>query len=95
VRDWITRNLGPVGRVEEVGRGLRTVAGVISDLPEMAQRVERLLVKVEGLVDRGVPLEPGTIGGIARHTTSALRWVAWAAWLILAMLVFGALVAGK
>lgn len=93
VRQWIERNLGPVGRVEEVGRGLLTVAGVVADLPAMAQRVERLLTKVEGIVDRGIPLERETIGGIARHTTATLRWVAWAAWLILAMLVIGALVA--
>ncbi len=93
VRHWIERNLGPVGRVEEVGRGVVTVARVLADLPEMAQRVERLLAKVESIVDRGIPLEPTTVGGIARHTTRALRWVAVAAWLILAMLVIGAVVA--
>ncbi len=41
VRDWIERHLGPVGRIEEAGRGLATLAGVIADLPELALRAER------------------------------------------------------
>ncbi len=95
VREWIERNLGPVGRAEEAGRGLLTLAKVASDLPEMAQRVERLLTKIERVVDRGVPLEQETIGGIARHTTRALRWVALAAWAIVGLLLLGALLADK
>lgn len=89
VREWITRNLGPIGKAEEVGRSLRTLAQVVSDLPEMAQRAERILARVEQLTERGIPLEAETVGGIARHTTSALRWVAVAAWAIVALLLVG------
>jgi ubiquinone biosynthesis protein len=93
VRTWIERNLGPVGVIEDAGRSLSALLGVASRLPDILMRVERVLANVETVTGRGIPLEPATIGGIARHTTSALRWVAVAAWLIVAMLVVGALVA--
>src|SRR3712207_3794789 len=38
VREWIERNLGPMGRIEEAGRGLSTILGVVADLPDLALR---------------------------------------------------------
>ena len=87
VRDWIERNLGPIGRVEEVGRGLLTLAKVVSDLPEMAQRAERILTKLEAMADRGLDLEHDTITGIGRHPARTLRWIAWGLWIIVALFV--------
>ena len=52
VRDWIERNLGPIGRIEEAGRGLKTLAGVVGDLPELALRAERVLAKLEAIDGR-------------------------------------------
>ncbi|WP_375459063.1 2-polyprenylphenol 6-hydroxylase [uncultured Enterovirga sp.] len=94
VRDWIERNLGPIGRAEEAGRGLLTLAKVVSDLPEIAQRVERILAKVEGTIEGGITLERDTVFGADRHPTRTLRAIAAALWLIVAMLIVMALTAG-
>ena len=93
VREWIERNLGPVGRVEEAGRSLAVLARVAADLPVMAQRVERILAKLEGTINGGVSLERDTVFGAGRHPTRTLRFIAAALWTILAMLVVMALTA--
>jgi ubiquinone biosynthesis protein len=82
VRDWIERNLGPVGQAREAGRGLLTLARVIGDLPEMAQRTERLLAKLERSVDQGLPLQSDTVFGTGRHPTRTLRWIALGLWAL-------------
>ena len=89
VRSWIERNLGPIGRVEEGGRGLLTLAKVISDLPEIALRAERLMTKLENVSDRALLLEHDTITGIGRHPARTLRLIAWGLWVIVVLLVFG------
>ncbi|KQP73058.1 2-polyprenylphenol hydroxylase [Methylobacterium sp. Leaf113] len=47
VRSWIARNLGPVGRVESLGRAALTITDVVSDLPDLAQRLRRILVRLD------------------------------------------------
>ena len=89
VRHWIERNLGPVGRLEEAGRGLATLAQLLGDLPEIAQRSQRILTKLEGMADKALDLEHDTITGIGRHPARTLRMIAWALWLIVVMLVLG------
>ncbi len=93
VRAWIERNLGPVGRLEEAGRGIWTLAGVLADLPEIALRGERLLEKLERIADRGVGLAPESI---ERAGDAAVRrgfWTEIALWVIAGALVIG-LIAG-
>ena len=87
VRDWIERHLGPVGRLEEAGRGVLTLAGVIADLPDLALRAERVLGKLEHVADRGITLAPESVEGIARAETRRARWIALALWLIAALLL--------
>ena len=89
VRLWIERNLGPVGRVEEAGRGIVTIARVLSDLPDIAQRGERLFQKLEGVADKALELEHDTITGIGRHPARTLRWIAWGLWTIVGLLLIG------
>jgi ubiquinone biosynthesis protein len=54
VRSWIERNLGPLGQAEAFGRAARTLAGVVADVPDLARRAERLLVRLDEAADRGV-----------------------------------------
>jgi ubiquinone biosynthesis protein len=88
-RSWIERHLGPIGRVEEAGRGLAALGRVLADAPAMAQRTERILAKLEAMTDRGLALEHDTITGIGRHPARTLRWIAWGLWVIVALLVIG------
>jgi ubiquinone biosynthesis protein len=86
VREWIERNLGPIGRIEEAGRGLRTLAGVLADLPELALRTERLLAKLERATDEGFHLTAEALEGIGRAEARRIRWQVMALWVIAAVL---------
>jgi ubiquinone biosynthesis protein len=86
VRDWIERNLGPVGQLESAGRGMRTLAGVIADLPELALRAERVLGQIEQVTTRGVPLHPASVAAIGRAEARGNRWGVAALWVIAVLL---------
>ncbi|TDR87278.1 2-polyprenylphenol 6-hydroxylase [Enterovirga rhinocerotis] len=88
-RGWIERHLGPIGRVEQAGRGLADLARVLADAPEMAQRAERILTKLETVTDRSLQLEHDSITGIGRRPARALGWIAWGLWVIVALLLIG------
>ncbi|MGV7029788.1 2-polyprenylphenol 6-hydroxylase [Methylobacterium symbioticum] len=47
VRSWIARNLGPVGRLEQGAEALRTIADVVAEVPDLAQRLKRVLVRLD------------------------------------------------
>jgi ubiquinone biosynthesis protein len=92
VRTWIERQLGPIGRIEEAGRGIKTLAGVLGNLPEIAARTERLLAKFERAADLGFPLERESVERMGHAPTRVFRWIALPLWLIvilLASLAFG------
>jgi ubiquinone biosynthesis protein len=87
VREWIERNLGPIGRIEEAGRGLSTLVGVLSDLPDLALRAERVLAKLERATDRGFNLTPESLEGIGEAEARRSRWIAAALWVIAVVLL--------
>jgi ubiquinone biosynthesis protein len=87
VREWIERNLGPLGRIENAGRGMRTLAGVLADLPELALRAERVLNQLESVTAKGVELHPGSIAAIGRAEAHGNRWGVAALWIIAILLV--------
>jgi ubiquinone biosynthesis protein len=47
VRAWITRHLGPVGRLEGGARAAMTLAEVVSDIPDIAQRIRRIMIRLD------------------------------------------------
>jgi ubiquinone biosynthesis protein len=87
VREWIERNLGPIGRIENAGRGVWTLAGVVADLPELALRAERILGQLEEVTARGVPLHPASIAAIGRAEALGNRWGVAALWILAVLLV--------
>jgi ubiquinone biosynthesis protein len=82
VREWIERNLGPVGRMEEAVGGLSTLATAVSYLPEIALRAERLVAKLERATDRGFALHPESVAAIGRAEGRRSRWQAGALWVL-------------
>jgi ubiquinone biosynthesis protein len=90
VRDWIERNLGPIGRIENAGRGVWTLAGVLADLPEMALRAERVLNQLEVVTAKGVALDSGSVAAIGRAEARGNRWGVAALWIIAVMLIISA-----
>jgi ubiquinone biosynthesis protein len=89
VREWIERHLGPAGIVENAGRGVATLAGVVADLPALALRGERLFAKLETVVDQGFTLSPASIEAIGRAETKRVGWGAAALWVIALAVLIG------
>ena len=57
VREWIERNLGPLGRIEDAGRGALSLASMIGHLPTLAQKAETLINQMSDASEKGFPLD--------------------------------------
>jgi ubiquinone biosynthesis protein len=58
IREWIERNLGPVGKLEEFGRDTASMLRAATRLPEIVERTDRMLGEWEArkpLEQRAVP----------------------------------------
>jgi ubiquinone biosynthesis protein len=91
VRDWITRNLGPVGRIEDAGRGVMSLAGAVAQLPDTVARGERLLAHLEEATARGFALDADSVAAIGRAEAARNRWGNLALWLIATLLAWAVL----
>ncbi len=91
VREWIGRNLGPIGRIEDAGRGVMSLAGAVAGLPETVARGERLLAHLEEATSRGFTLDRDSIEAIGKAEARGQRGsnvAVWAAVALLAYMVF-------
>jgi ubiquinone biosynthesis protein len=86
VREWIGRHLGPVGRLEEAGRGVMSLAGAVAQLPETVQRGEKLLGRLEQAAERGFALDAESVQAIGLAEARRNRWGNLALWLIAGLL---------
>ena len=92
VSEWIARNLGPLGRVEEVGRGARSIAFSLAKLPETIGRGERILEDLERSAAQGFALDRRSVEAIGLAEARRNRWSTVALWviaLLLAVIAFG------
>jgi len=87
VRDWIERNLGPLGRIEEVGRGALSLATMIGHLPTLANRAETLAQQLSEASEKGFPLDARSIVEIGRAEARRNRWGNLALWVIAGVLL--------
>jgi ubiquinone biosynthesis protein len=91
VRDWITQNLGPLGRLQDAGRGARSLLGSLADLPETIGRAERVLGQLEDASRHGFALDERSIAAIGRAEGRGNRWSTAALWVIAALVAYGVL----
>ncbi len=91
VGDWIRRNLGPVGIASDARDGVKAGLSLIRNLPELAEKTEKLTREMADMSENGFRLAPETIERIgkaeARHARSGhfALWVLvilFAGWLI-------------
>jgi len=87
VREWIERNLGPLGRIEDVGRGAVSLATMIGHLPTLAQKAETLINQINEASEKGFPLDARSIANIGKAEAARNRWGNLALWIIAAVLV--------
>ena len=55
VGGWIAENLGPRGKIEDLGRSLAALAKVVADAPDRLERLGRLIDRWESATESGRP----------------------------------------
>ncbi|WP_375455333.1 2-polyprenylphenol 6-hydroxylase [uncultured Methylobacterium sp.] len=78
VRGWIARNVGPLGRIEGAAHAARTLADVVSDVPDLALRLKRLLLRL----DEAAPSNARRLERVARDERRKAIWQTLALWAI-------------
>lgn len=82
VREWIERNLGPVGRISSAAQGAGELSRILSGLPAIAARSVAALEQFETATRNGLVLAPETVEAIGRAEARRNRWSTVALWII-------------
>lgn len=82
VREWIERNLGPIGRIEGAVSGAGDLGKIFAGLPGIAARSVALLERSEALTRNGLLLAPETVEAIGRAEARQSRWLTAGIWAI-------------
>jgi ubiquinone biosynthesis protein len=86
VREWIERNLGPVGRLADAAQGAGEVGRFLGTVPGLLNRASTLADQVDAATRDGLVLAPQTVAAIGEAEARRSRWSAWALWVIAALL---------
>jgi len=82
VRDWMQRNLGAAGQLEQAGEAFASFVRLARQLPELARRAERISADLDALGERGIRLHDETVEGIGREVGRFGRSQRIAIWII-------------
>ena len=72
VREWMERNLGPAGRIEDAAGGVAEVGKFIGVVPGMLTRGAALVEQLDVMTRDGLVLAPGTIAPSAGPRPAAI-----------------------
>jgi ubiquinone biosynthesis protein len=86
VREWMTRNLGPAGRLENVAQGASDIGRFVGNAPGLLTRGVRVLGQLDEMTRDGLVLSPQTISEIGKSERRRGHWTAVALWVIAALL---------
>jgi ubiquinone biosynthesis protein len=88
VREWIARNLGPVGRLEDAVEGAGQIGRFFGQVPGLLMRAGTLLDQFDDITRDGLVLSPETVAAIGAAEARRNRWTAAALWVIAALLLW-------
>ena len=94
IREWIERNLGPIGKLSELGQGAREMLHVAGRLPDTLERAERVLARLEQQGQSGFALSGDSIEAIGRAEARRNRWGNLALWILAASAVYVVFIGG-
>ncbi len=89
LREWIERNLGPIGKLQDAGHGLGGIARAAFKMPDLVMRAERLVGELENAASTGFQLSPASIEAIGKAEARRARWGNAALWVIAGLLAAG------
>src|SRR5262249_36760597 len=88
VREWIERNLGPLGKLEGAAAGAGEIGRFIGQVPGLLTRSALLLDQLDDITRNGLVLSPETIAAIGAAEARRNRWTAVALWAIALLLLW-------
>ncbi len=88
VRGWIERNLGPVGKLEDVAEGAGEIGRFLGQVPSLLTRAGVLIDQFDDITRNGLVLSPETVAAIGNAEARRNRWTAGALWVIAGLLAW-------
>jgi ubiquinone biosynthesis protein len=88
VREWIERNLGPAGRLEDAAEGAVEIGRFLSGVPALLARAGHLADQLDAITRNGLVLAPETVAAIGAAEARRSRWMTLALWAIAATVVW-------
>ena len=88
VREWIERNLGPVGKLEDVAEGAGEIGRFVAQVPALLSRAATLIDQLDDITRDGLVLSPETVEAIGRAEQRRNRWTAVGVWMIVIILIW-------
>src|ERR1700728_698944 len=88
VREWMTRHLGPAGKLEGAALGAAEVGRFVGNAPGLLTRGARVLNQLDEITRDGLVLSPHTVAEIGKSEARRNRWTAAALWVIAALLLW-------
>ncbi len=88
VREWIERNLGPVGKLEDVAEGAGEIGRFLAQVPGLLTRGATLLDQFDDITRNGLVLSPESVEAIGRAEARRNRGMTAALWAIAALLAW-------
>jgi ubiquinone biosynthesis protein len=87
VREWMARNLGPAGKLENAAHGAADLGRFIGNIPGLLTRGGRVLEQFDRVTRDGIVLSPQTLDEIDKAEASRDRWIIGALWVIALLLL--------
>jgi len=88
VREWIERNLGPIGKLEDAVEGAGEIGRFMGQVPGLLTRAGTLLDQLDDITRDGLVLSPDTVEAIGKAEARRNRWTSVALWAIAALLAW-------
>ena len=88
VREWIERNLGPIGKLEDMAEGAGEIGRFLGQVPSLLTRAGTLMDQLDDITRDGLVLSPDTVEAIGRAEARRNRWTAAALWIIALLLAW-------
>jgi ubiquinone biosynthesis protein len=82
VRQWIERNLGPAGRLEDAAEGTLELGRFLGGVPALLTRAGQLADQLDAITRNGLVLAPDTVAAIGAAEARRSRWMTTALWVI-------------
>ena len=88
VREWMTRHLGPAGKLESAADGAAELGRFVGNAPGLLTRGARVLDQLDEITRDGLVLSPQTIAELDKTEARRSRWTVVALWVIAALLLW-------